>query len=60
MSTKTKSAPAYQPGTLYRVRLAGVVTLGRRTLTPMHQYEIDGAVLADLPAEKIKSAEKVS
>lgn len=56
--SKTK-VTGYEAGADYEVHLAKAVTVGRRTLSPMHSYVLKGAVLDDLPEGSIKEARKV-
>lgn len=56
MTSKSKSAPTYDPEARYALRVSRVVTHKRTVLRPKGAYTVKGQVLNELPADAIASA----
>lgn len=56
---KTDAPAAIETDRVYKVKFRLPHVRGRTRFSPVHSYTVKGSVLAEIPAEKIASAEPV-
>lgn len=57
--TNLKPLTEINPDRMYAVKFRKLYVRGRDKFSPIHRYRIKGAILADIPSDRILSAEAI-